>query len=56
MQDTICEHNVPKHFDDALPSLLIKLAAEHAREAIKINRLLLTGFSLSQNALKLILA
>ena len=46
MQHAVCEYNVPKHFDDALPSLLIKLAAEHAREAIEINRLLLPGLSL----------
>ena len=47
MQDTIGEHDFPKHLDDALPSLLIKLSAEHAREAIEINRLLLPGLSLS---------
>ena len=37
MQKTICEHDLPKRFDDALPSLLIKLAAEHAQEAIEIS-------------------
>src|SRR4029079_15420962 len=56
MQDTIGEHDFPKHFDDTLPSLLIKLAAEHAREAIEINRVLLPGLSLSQDAIKLVLA
>ena len=47
-------HHLPQHLDDALAAVLVELAAQHAGEAVEIDRVVLADGGLIQQRLDLI--